>query len=99
MPRELPLTAGRLHFIRQVDPQGEINILKEQWQVSKSLKGQYLWATLDLPQEEIFIYHRRSLRTQPQLIKQGAFPLDEKAHILLPEFKRRARRVDILKII
>jgi transposase InsO family protein len=99
LPQELPLTAGRLHFIRQVDPQGEINLLKEQWKVSKSLKNRYVWATLDLCQEEIFFYHRRSLRTPPKLIKQGAFPLDEKVHRLLPEFRRRARRVDILKII
>jgi hypothetical protein len=29
IPEKLPLTAGRGHFIRKVDAQGEINILKE----------------------------------------------------------------------
>src|SRR5262249_23670561 len=35
IPEALPLTAGRLHFIRQVDAQGEIQILKEPGKVSK----------------------------------------------------------------
>lgn len=42
LPQELPLTAGRLHFIRRVNEQGAISILKEPWRVSKSLVGQYV---------------------------------------------------------
>jgi putative transposase len=99
IPAELPLTAGRLHFIRKVNAQGEINILKEPWKVSKSLFGQYVWATLDTGKQELFIYHRRSERAEPKLIKQYAYPIDEKVHKLKPEFQRRARKVDILKII
>src|SRR5262249_20313826 len=53
IPEELPLTAGRLHFIRQVGAQGEINILKEQWKISKSLVGRYVWATLNTRTEEL----------------------------------------------
>ncbi len=99
LPEELPLTAGRLHFIRQVNAQGEINILKEQWKVSKSLAGQYVWATIETRQEKLFIYHRRSLHAQPRLIKQHAYEIDEKVQSLLPEFHRRARKIDVLKII
>jgi len=95
----LPLTAGRLHFIRKVDAQGEINILKEPWKVSKSLVGQYVWATLDTGKQELFIHHRRSERAEPRVIKQYAYPIDEKVHQLKPEFQRRARKIDILKII
>ncbi|MCA1601845.1 MAG: integrase core domain-containing protein, partial [Acidobacteria bacterium] len=99
IPEELPLTAGRLHFIRKVDLQGEINILKEQWKVSKTLIGQYAWATLDTRKEELFIYQRRSARAQPRLIKQYVYRIDEKVHKLKSEFQRRARKVEILKII
>ncbi|MCA1606662.1 MAG: integrase core domain-containing protein [Acidobacteria bacterium] len=99
LPQELPLAAGRLHFIREVNSRGEINILKEQWKVSKSLAGEYVWATLDTRQEELFIYHRRSLRAQPQLVKQCTYEIDEKVQNLLPAYQRRRRRVDILKII
>jgi hypothetical protein len=34
LPPELPLTAGRLHFIRRVNAQGVLNLRKEDWKVS-----------------------------------------------------------------
>lgn len=95
----LPLIAGRVHFIRKIDAQGEINILKEQWKVSKSLSGNYVWATIDLGKAELFIYHRRSLRGKARLIKHYVYELDEQVQSLSPEYKRRARKVDILQII
>lgn len=99
LPNELPLTAGRLHFIRRVDANGEINILKEQWKVSKTLVGNYVWATLDLQRKELSLYHRHSLRSRPKLLKQYAYALSEPVQKLLPEYKRRPRKTDILKRI
>lgn len=99
LPQELPLTAGRIHFIRKVNAQGAINILKEPWKVSKTLAGQYVWATIDLSKKELLIYHRHSLRAQPRLIKQCAYEINEPVRSLLPEFKRHARKIDILKRI
>jgi hypothetical protein len=51
LPKELPLTEGRLHFIRRVSEQREINLLKEDWKVSKWLRGKHVWATIDLSAE------------------------------------------------
>jgi transposase len=99
IPEEVPLTAGRVHFIRKVDAQGEITILQEPWKVSKSLVGQYVWATLDTGKGALSISHRRSTRAQPRLLKQYGYTIDEKVHKLRPEFHRRARKIDILKII
>jgi putative transposase len=99
IPQELPLTAGRVHFIRRVDGQGEISVLKERWKVSKSLAGHYVWATIDLGTAELLIYHRRSLRGQARLIKQYVYELDEEVQSLSQEYRRRGRKVDILKII
>jgi putative transposase len=99
IPEELPLTAGRLHFLRKVDSQGKITILKEQWRASKTLIGQYIWATLDTRKEALFIYHRRSERARPRLIKQYVYEIEEKVHKLKPEFQRRVRKVDILQIM
>jgi hypothetical protein len=95
----VPLTAGRIHFIRTVDAQGEISILKEPWKVSKSLVGHYVWATLDTGQHVLSIAHRPSARAQPRLLKQDGYELAEKVHRLKPEFHRRTRKLDILKII
>lgn len=99
IPRELPLTAGRLHFIRRVDAKGEINILKEQWKVSKTIIGDYVWATLDLQRKELLIYHRHSLRSKPELLRQYEYTINEPLQSLLPEYKRRPRKTDILKRI
>jgi hypothetical protein len=99
IPAAVPLTAGRVHFIRKVDAQGAIPILKESWHVSKSLVGHYVWATLDTGKETLSIYHRRSERAQPRLLKQSGYAIGEKVHKLKPEFHRRARKLDILTII
>ena len=99
IPEELPLTAGRVHFIRKVDAQGEITLLKEPWKVSKSLVGHYVWATLDTGKDALSISPRRSERAQPRLLKQYGAEIDEKVHKRKPEFHGRARKIDILKII
>jgi Homeodomain-like domain len=99
IPDELPLTAGRLHFLRKVDAQGNITILKEHWRASKTLIGHYIWATLDIRKAALFLYHRRSERARPRLIKHYVYEIKEKVHKLKPEFHRRARKVDILQII
>ncbi len=46
LPSPLPITAGRVHFIRQVAPDGTIAILNETWHVSRRLAGKYVWATI-----------------------------------------------------
>lgn len=99
LPQELPLTAGRVHFIRRVDARGEINLLKEQWKVSQTIIGDYVWATIDLQRKELAIYHRHSQRSKPRLLKQYEYALNEPVQRLLPEYKRRPRKTDILKRI
>src|SRR5262245_64225272 len=64
LPLEVPLTAGRLHFICRVNPQGVINIRKEDWKVSRCLAGEYVWATLDLSRKRLEIYHRRGAKAK-----------------------------------
>lgn len=99
IPEALPLTAGRVHFIRKVDAQGAITILTEPWQVSKSLVGHYVWATLDTGQKTLSLSHRRSERAQPRLLKQYVYDIGEKVDKLKPELHRHARKLDILQII
>jgi Integrase core domain len=99
LPEDLPLTAGRLHFIRKVEANGEIDILKEHWKVSKTLAGNYVWGTIDLSKNELLIYRRHSLRAKPRQIKQFEYEINEPVRSLLPEYRRRARKVDILKRI
>jgi putative transposase len=99
LPDELPLTAGRLHFIRRVGERGQIRLLNESWKVSKRLVGEYVWATVDLKEQRLQIAYRKSERAKAKLVKQCDYPIAEPVKRLSPQYKRRARRVKVLSII
>ncbi len=99
LPHELPLTEGRIHFIRRVNETGCIEILKESFRVSKQIRGEYVWATIDLRKKNLSIYYRRSARSQAKLIKEYAYQIEERVVKLPPGYRRNRRRVDILQII
>jgi putative transposase len=99
LPDEWPLTAGRIHFIRRVSVQGEIQVLKETWPVSRRLAGQYVWATLDTRQRELSIYHRRSEKAQARRLKCFVYELHEPVKPLVLEYRRRSRRITVRKLL
>jgi hypothetical protein len=99
LPTDLPLTAGRLHFIRRVNERGGINLRKEDWKVSRRLAGAYVWATIDLRKESLEIYHRRSEKAKAKLVKKHRYPIEERVERLKPKYRRGARRGRVLGII
>jgi len=92
LPKTLPLTEGRLHFLRLVSAEGAIVILNETWHVHKRLAGQYVWATLWTHQQRLDIYYRRSLHVKARLLKTYYYAMPESVLPLRPEFKHRRRR-------
>jgi hypothetical protein len=48
----LPLTAGKVHFIRAVSQERQIMLLNQHWEVSAAKPGQGVWATLQFPFRE-----------------------------------------------
>ncbi|MBL8202712.1 MAG: transposase [Blastocatellia bacterium] len=92
LPAALPLTTGRLHFIRQVSPRGEIEILKEKGKVSRWLAGRYVWAIVNTGPERLQIYYRASPRHAVQLLQEYAYEVGEKV-LPLQERYRRSKRV------
>ncbi|MBA3439064.1 MAG: hypothetical protein H0T92_04260 [Pyrinomonadaceae bacterium] len=99
VPAQLPLCAGRIHFVRQVSATGEIELLKEHWKVSKRLAHKYVWATLSTNGQRLEIYHRPSARAQPRLVKQYAYAMGERVSPLLACYRRSHRRISVLKLI
>ena len=99
VPEPLPLTAGRIHFLRRVTPQGTISILKEDWPVARRLAGQYVWATLDTGRKDLRIYHRRSERAQARLLKCVVYEIAEPVKPLLAHYRRRARKIAVEKLL
>lgn len=88
----LPITAGRIHFIRQVNAQGQILILNEAWQVGRRWAGKYVWATLFLQKQRLDVYYRASTKHKARRIKRWSYGLAETVVPLPSEFRRHLRR-------
>jgi hypothetical protein len=86
LPVRLPLTAGRIHFIRKVKPDGTISILNETWTVSKRLSGQYVWATITTHRRRLDIWYQRTAQQEWRLLKTSAYDIAERVAHLKPEF-------------
>ncbi|HEY6018488.1 MAG TPA: hypothetical protein VIY48_00875, partial [Candidatus Paceibacterota bacterium] len=90
LPDPLPITVGRIHFIRQVQPDGSITILNESWKVSKRLAGKYVWATLITHCRRLEIWYQRSAHHPWRLLKTGVYDISETVARLKPEFTHRS---------
>jgi len=86
LPNRLPITAGRIHFIRKVKPDGTIAVLNETWKVSKRLAGKYVWATIITHCRRLEIWYQRSAQHEWCLRKTYAYDIPESVARLKPEF-------------
>jgi transposase InsO family protein len=88
LPR-LPLTAGRLHFIRFVDADGAFSLLNETWSLdAQHWAGKTIRATIDLPQQQLFVFHQPARLAMPTTVACFAYPLEEALVPLRPCFQR-----------
>ena len=92
LPSELPLTAGRVHFLRLVSAQGQITLLNETWSVGKRLAGQYVWATITTARRRLQIYHRQSAQARVRLVRAFRYALHEQVVPLAAQFQRPCQR-------
>lgn len=70
--QKLPISVGKVSFIRLVSAQGTINILSQQFKIGKRLKFQYVKATLATKYQVLKIYHKG------RLVKQFDYKLSAK---------------------
>jgi len=89
---ELPITAGRVHFIRRVNEAGDINILNETWHVDRRLAGRYVWATVVTHERVLRIYHKRDEQAPVRVVKTFSYSFHEPVVALRAEFKRDKSR-------
>jgi putative transposase len=92
LPSELPITAGRIHFLRRVAEDGTIRLLNEPWKVDQRLAGQYVWATLVTHTRRLEIFHWRCADKVARRVKVVRYEMHGLVAPLKPRFKRRARR-------
>ncbi len=86
LPGTLPITAGRIHFIRRVQADGTITLLSETWRVGRRFAGHYVWATITTHRHRLDIWYQRSAQADWRLIKTVAYALPESIKRLKPEF-------------
>jgi transposase len=88
VPETLPITAGRVHFERRVDADGNIALLNETWHIDQRLAGQYVWATIVTHEQRLKLYHQRSAHEPLRWLKTFRYELGEPVRALRPEFRR-----------
>lgn len=87
LPEVLPLTAGRIHFIRKVTPDGTVAALNETWKVSQRLAGKYVWVTIITHCRRLEIWYQRSAQHDWHLRKTYPYDIAETVAHLRPEFR------------
>lgn len=91
LPAEkLPLYAGRVHFMRRIDPDQTVSVLNVQWAIPEQASLQAVWITLDLQPEgaRLLIYDQAPDDEERKLLTAYPFP------ILEPIFARNATHLD-----
>jgi len=85
---ELPITKGKMHFIRWVNEKGYINILNESFYVNKDLCCEYVWSTIDTAEQNLTMYYQPSEEAPRDLVKSVEYKLREpvKDRIPIKEF-------------
>ncbi|MBI4787493.1 MAG: hypothetical protein HY782_10655, partial [Chloroflexi bacterium] len=88
----LPITAGRLYFMRKVKPAGHIELLNETWDVVRKWMGEYVRATIHTAKQTLTIWHQRDADADWRLLKTRQFRLNESVCAVLPVFRRNRTR-------
>ena len=69
LPREsVPITAGRVTFLRQVTLNGKVHVLSQTFKVGKRLKGEYVKVVLDTRRAHLTVYR------QGRVFKRWPYP-------------------------
>lgn len=91
-PDRLPLTAGRIHVMRRVDPQGTITLFNEPWLIGKRWMGEYIRATINTAQQQVSFWHKPDAPSAWRCLKMRRFRLPERVHEVIPQFRRNSER-------
>ncbi len=86
--RRLPLTAGRIHIMRKVDPQGTVTLFNEPWPIGKRWMGEYVRATIDTAHQRVSFWYKPDVGVAWRCLKRRQFRLQETVHEVVPELKR-----------
>jgi hypothetical protein len=82
--QDLPITRGRLHFVRMIKENGSINILNEDIYVNKSLSFEYVWVIISTKDRNLKIWYQPEIKAPKELIKTKSYELRESVKNKVP---------------
>lgn len=99
LPARLPLTQGRVHFIRLVSPHRTISLLNLDWYVPRAQPRQGVWATLSFTRRgaALHVYDAAPDAQRRTRLACFPFPVHEPILALRPEFQPQNRH-DVLMV-
>ena len=92
LPSPLPITAGRVHFIRQVQANGSITLLNEAWPITRRLADEYVWATIITQEHRLVIYHKPAADRPAHQVREFYYAIHESIAPLADRFRRTSYR-------
>jgi len=89
IPSHIPITAGKVHFMRAVEKDGNIPLANLKWHAGLAQPGQGVWATLHmrLNGAKVCIYDAAPDALKRRCLAVHPFPLKEPVIPLKPEFR------------
>ena len=75
--QDLPITRGRLHFVRMIKENGNINILNEDIHVDKNFSFEYVWAIISTKDRNVKIWYQPTMDAPKELLKTKSYELKE----------------------
>lgn len=90
LPAKLPLTAGKVHFIRLVSQDRQVMILNQNWDVPLAKPNQGVWTTLQFTSQgaRLRIYDAAPDAQRRTCLGEHSFALKELIHPLGQQFQR-----------
>jgi putative transposase len=90
LPKKLPITAGKVHFMRRVDQDRKISLLNLSWEVPKAEPDQGVWATLTFSKAgaKLSVYDAAPDTPKRTCLALHPFPLKEPVQPLQQEFQQ-----------
>ena len=89
IPDPLPLTTGRVHFIRRVDANRQIKVLNVAWDVPLAEPNQGVWATLELTPKQTRLVVYDTAPDAPVRKRLAGHPFPLKERVLAPPTARK----------
>lgn len=94
LPKRLPVTAGKAHFIRLVNEDCKVTILNVAWDVPSAEPNQGVWTTLEITLRgaRLYVYDTAPDAPRRTCLASHPFPLKEPVQPLQPRFRRARPR-------